>query len=108
VKITYKGGGTKEDANIVPPYPKDYSPRSLGVRPASGFYVRHINGLTFKNVEVGFETEDQRPPLVAFDVNGWELDRFKASAPAGVEIMKLDKVEKLSVHDSPGLPDRAP
>ena len=33
VKITYKGGGTAAEADIIPPYPKDYSPRSLGPRP---------------------------------------------------------------------------
>jgi hypothetical protein len=106
VKITYRGGGTKDEADIVPPYPKDYSPRSLGPRPAAAFYIRHVTGLTFRHVEFAFETEDQRPPLVAFDVNGLELDHFTSPKPAGVEMMRLEKVNRLTVPDSPGLADR--
>lgn len=107
VKITYKGGGTKAEADIEPPYPKDYSPRSLGPRPASGFYIRHVKGLKLKNVEFAFETEDQRPPLVAFDVDGFELDRFRAPTAGGVETFRRERVEHLSIHDSPGVAESA-
>jgi hypothetical protein len=106
VKITYKGGGTREQAEVVPGYPKDYSPRSLGVRPASGFYIRHVQGLQFKNVEFAFETEDQRPPLVAFDVDGLELDNFRSAKPADIEMMRLEQVKNFTVQNCPGLPAR--
>lgn len=107
VKITYKGGGTKEDVDVVPPYPRDYSPRSLGPRPASGFYIRHVKNLTFKNVEFAFEQPDERPPLVAYDVDGFVLDGFKTQQPpAGVQTLKLENVRNLAVHNSPGLADR--
>jgi hypothetical protein len=106
VKITYKGGGTNGMTDIVPPYPKDYSPRSLGPRPASGFYIRHVKGLTFKNVEFAFEAEDQRPPLVVYDVDGLQLDGFKTQKPAGPEMMRLDKVKNSTVRNSQGLADR--
>jgi hypothetical protein len=107
VKIIYKGDGKKEQASVVPPYPQragDYSPRSLGPRPAAGFYVRHVKGLTFKNVEFAYEAEDPRPALVAFDVDGFTLDQFK-SQKTGAEILRLEKVKNLSIHDSPGLPE---
>ena len=103
VKITYPGGGSATNAGIVPPYPKDYSPRSLGPRPAAGFYIRHVKGLKFKNVELDFEKEDGRPPLVAFDVDGWELDNFKTQKAAGVDTMKLERVKGLTVRNCPGL-----
>jgi len=103
VKITYKGGGTKDEANVVPPYPRDYSPRSLGPRPASGFYIRHVKNLTLRNVEFVFEQPDERPSIVAYDVDGFVLDGFKTQKSLGVETLKSDKVRKLSVRNSPGV-----
>jgi hypothetical protein len=61
VTITYPGGGTVEQASLNPPYPTDYNPRMLGPRPAYGFYVRHVRGLVFRNVKVGFQNADPRP-----------------------------------------------
>jgi polygalacturonase len=106
VKINYPGGGTAEAAAIVPPYPKDYSPKSLGPRPASGLYVRHVKGLILKNVEFTFDQPDQRPPIIAYDVDGLTLDTFKTQKPAGVETISLEKVRNLTVRNSPGLADR--
>lgn len=109
VRMTCKGGGTLELTNAALPYPKGdaYSPRHLGTRPASGFYIRHVRGLTFKNVEVMFETEDQRPPLAVLDVDGFVLDGFKAQKPAGLETIRMEGVKNLTVCDSPGLADRS-
>ena len=39
IKIVMPGGGSTQDASVEPPYPKDYSPRSLG--PAPGLRVFH-------------------------------------------------------------------
>jgi polygalacturonase len=103
VKITYQGGGAAEDAAIVPPYPKDYSPRSLGPRPASGFYIRHVKDLTFRNVEFVFETPDPKPPLVAFDVDGFELDGFKTPVAEGGVPARFENVKRLTVKKSPVL-----
>jgi len=106
IKINYPGGSTNAAAAvIVPPYPKDYSPKSLGPRPASGLYVRHVKGLTLKNVGFTFDQEEPRPPIIAYDVDGLTLDRFTVQKPADVEILRSDKVKNVSVHDSPGLAD---
>lgn len=105
VKITYKGGGKKDDVNIVPPYPKDYSPKSMGTRPAAGFYIRHVDNLQFHNVSLMFEAPDERPPLVADDVNGFELDHFSAQKVADVPTMWLQHIKDLNLHDSPPLKD---
>jgi hypothetical protein len=103
VKITYKGGGPAEDATIVPPYPKDYSPRSLGPRPGSGFYIRHVKDLTFRNVEFAFETPDPKPALVVFDVDGFELDGFKTPVAGGGVPALFENVNRLTVKNSPVL-----
>lgn len=104
VGINYPGGSTNTTAaDIVPPYPKDYSPKSLGPRPASGLYVRHVKGLTLKNVEFTFDQKDLRPPIVAYDVAGLTFDGCKTQKPAGVDAIRTEKVTNLSVHNSPDL-----
>jgi polygalacturonase len=107
VKITYQGGGKAEEAGIVPPYPKSqYSPNGMGLRPASGFYIRHVNGLTFKNVEIAFASEEHKPSLIAFDVDGFKLENFKTQRPVGIETVRWEKIRNLTVHNSPGLKER--
>jgi hypothetical protein len=106
VSIHYPGGGRTEDAAVVPPYPKDYSPKSLGPRPASGLYARHVKGLTLRNVEFSFDQDDPRPPIVAYDVDGLSLEDFKTQKPADVPTLRLEKVKNLSVEHCPGMPDR--
>lgn len=103
VKIHYPGGGQREEAGIIPPYPKDYSPRSLGPRPAAGLYVRHVKGLVLKNVEFTFDQADQRPPLVVSEIDGLTLDDFKAQKTEGIEAVKLERVNHLTVRNCPGL-----
>jgi polygalacturonase len=104
VKIRYPGGETNRAAlNVVPPYPKDYSPRSLGPRPAAGFYIRHVKGLTFRNVEFMFDSPDPRPPIVASDVDGFELDGFKTQVADGVAPAQFENVKQLTIKNSPVL-----
>jgi polygalacturonase len=107
MKIVYKGGDKNAREGLVPPNPKDYSPRSLGPRPASAFYIRHGKGLTLKNVEVAFENPDARPAMAFANVNGLTLDNFKSAKPApDVAVLKLDNVKEFTVRNSPGLKDR--
>lgn len=104
VKITYKGGSKAEEAGIVPPYPREkYQPNGLGPRPASGFYIRHVKDLTFRNVEIAFESPDPKPPLVAFDVDGFVLENFRTALTAGVVPARFEKVERLQLKNSPVL-----
>jgi hypothetical protein len=106
VKIVYPGGGQTEQSAIIPPYPKDYSPRSLGERPAAGFYIRHVKGLTFRNVELVFEHAEGRPAILASEVDGFTLDHVKADKSSAGEILRLTKSQNVRIADSPGLKDR--
>jgi hypothetical protein len=107
VKINYPGGATNvAAADIVPPYPKDYSPRSLGPRPASGFYIRHVKGLTFKNVEITFDQPDARPAFVVSDADGLTFDNVKAQKSTVGETLRLENVSSFTVQNSPGLANR--
>ena len=65
VSLHYKGGVNKKAENIKPPDPApDYQPRRLGLRPASGFYIRHAQDIEFTNLIITHEKPDIRPAIV--------------------------------------------
>src|SRR5688572_5473310 len=80
IRIYYKGGGTRQQAALVPPEKEeDYpEPVMFGEMPAYGFFVRHVKGLSMNDVEVSFMTEDVRPAFVLIDVKGADFHRVKA------------------------------
>jgi hypothetical protein len=103
VKIVYRGGGKKlPDASV----PTLQETKKVGPLPASGFYIRHVNGLTFRNITVGFETPDSRPVIAAVDVKGFVLEQFQAQTGSGTERLRLERIANLRIHNCPGLQDR--
>jgi hypothetical protein len=73
--------------------------------PSHGFYVRHVKGIQFDNIEVKAEKEDQRPAFVLDDVQGADFFRIKVSRTAGVPVFSLHDVSDLDVHMCAGVPD---
>lgn len=81
IEITYPGGGNDGLAFMplyrlgdVPENAAQYPEFSMfGELPAWGFYVRHVEGLTLKNVYVKAEKPDYRPAFVFDDVKGLSL-----------------------------------
>jgi hypothetical protein len=70
IKITTVGGGAGADAaKAVPELPTKY-PESImfGTLPAYGFYCRHVDGLTLRDVDLRCAEPDHRPALVCDDV----------------------------------------
>lgn len=105
IRLVFRGGGTKEDAGRVPDelgtgYPE---PRNLGIMPAYGLFARHVRDLELENVRVSFESEDLRPAMVCVNVDGLEIDNFKAQLAEGVPPARLEAVKRLVVRNSPVL-----
>ena len=105
IRLTSQGGGTKADAAIEPKelgagYPE---PRKLGTLPAYGVFARHVNGLELANITVNFQTNDLRPAIICSDVNGLEIDNFKAQTATGVPAGRFEGVTGLEVRHSPVL-----
>ncbi|MGA9779802.1 MAG: glycoside hydrolase family 28 protein [Verrucomicrobiia bacterium] len=103
IHLIFKGGGSKADAVRLPrelgtDYPE---PSRLGVMPAYGLYARHVRGLELANVSVDFEQLDLRPPLVCLDVDGLEIDNFRAQVMRGVPAAKFVKVNNVVIWNSP-------
>jgi len=105
IRLISNGGGTTADAAIVPKelgtsYPE---PNKMGTLPAYGIYARHVRDLEIANVRVNVEKEDLRPAMVCVDVDGLEIESFKAQLANGVPAAKWQGVRRLVFWNSPGL-----
>ena len=105
IRLICKGGGTKEQAASVPKelgagYPE---PRQTNVMPAYGLFARHVKDLELANINVSFMTNDFRPAIQCIDVNGLEIDNFKAQLAAGVAASKFENVSGVVIRNSPML-----
>jgi len=105
-----RGAGTApagpRDPFDVPEREKGYpEPSMFGVLPAYGLYVRHVQDLSVRNVEVSYQQEDKRPPIVLDDVTGAAFDSVKAQCAADTPFFVLRQVTDFVAHNCPGLPD---
>ncbi len=110
IRLVCKGGGTEQQAaKTVPELGTDYpEPRGgLSVMPAYGVFARHVRGLELANITLSVENADKRPAMVCTDVDGLEVDNFKAQLGDGVAAAKLDGVKNLVIRNSPVLKDVA-
>ena len=65
--------------NDVPESENEYPEfHMFGELPAWAFYVRHVKGLTMKNIYVRAEAADYRPAFVFDDVNDLKLEKIQA------------------------------
>jgi len=106
IRLDFKGGGTAAQASRVPPelgtgYPE---PHRIGVMPAYGVFARHVRDLELANIKLSFASEDLRPAMVCSDVDGLEVDNFKARVASGVPASVLaDNVRGITIRNSPVL-----
>ena len=73
--------------------------------PAYGFFVRHVNGLDMKNIEVSYDKPDARPPFVIEQVKGAEFVDVEAKKEGGVPTFILREVENFRTHRVRGVAD---
>jgi hypothetical protein len=101
IRLIFKGGGTKADAARVPPELGTNYPEPKGTMPAYGLFARHVSGLELANIHLSCEKEDLRPAIKCDDVNGLEIDNFKAQTADGVPAAAFQNVGGLVVRNSP-------
>ena len=89
IRITFEGGGTRQDATrSIPEKEQDYPEYNMfGRLPAYGFYCRHAKNIRFRHMELGFENEDHRPALVFEDVRDVDIFDFDAESTASAEAL---------------------
>ncbi|MBK8484448.1 MAG: right-handed parallel beta-helix repeat-containing protein [Saprospiraceae bacterium] len=85
IKIRYPGKGNKAFSNLplyrikdVPELETSYPEFSMfGELPAWGFYVRHVKGILFKNIDLKIKEPDYRPAMVFDDTHNLRLESVK-------------------------------
>ena len=105
--LEHKGGGTKEQAALVPPekeegYPE---PGMFGDMPSSAFFLRHVKNIDISDVQIVATAPDQRPAFNLLDVDGADIYRVRTKEEAGVPKFVLNNVSNFSVGRTPGVKD---
>jgi polygalacturonase len=82
IRIEYAGGGKKSDSERIIPelideYPKA---RMFGTLPSYGFFIRHADGVSIKNLSLNLQNTDQRSVLKMEDVTNVEIDGLTADS----------------------------
>jgi polygalacturonase len=73
--------------------------------PSHGFYVRHVKGIQFDNIEIRTAKDDLRPAFVLDDVQDADVFRVKVPQVAGTPVIALHNVTDFAVHMCSGVPD---
>ena len=83
VHLTLPGGSGPTDPNAVPTDNGDYNPNSLSTRPAYGFYLHNVDGITFSDASLQLAANDQRPAFIANSGRDITLDHVTLQAGSG-------------------------
>ncbi|MHC4627871.1 MAG: glycoside hydrolase family 28 protein [Planctomycetota bacterium] len=92
VKLTFEGGGTREDASREIPEKAASYPEStmFGTLPAYGFFCRHVKGLKFTDVQLQTTGPDRRHALVCEDAEEVSIDGLDCDySPGGEATIRL-------------------
>lgn len=103
VDILVKGGNRFADSEISPPElgVGKYNIGDIGEQPSYGFWARHVDGLTFKNVNVNFEKNDDRYAIVLDDVKNAVIDQMKMVRGTGnPHVLQLKNASNITVKNS--------
>ncbi|MDR3260237.1 MAG: glycoside hydrolase family 28 protein [Tannerella sp.] len=99
IHIVFKGGGTKEDALLLPPENEKIYPEPLmfGTIPASGFFIRHARNIELNQIHIDFLDRDFRPSLWLEDVQDLSLYNYQAKVEDGVKFAIRKEVENFKM-----------
>jgi len=105
IEITYEGGGSR-DVNYFPldslhaiteaetSYP-EFS--MFGELPAWGMYIRHVKGLTMRNVSLVLQNPDYRIGFLADDVKGFRMEKVNIPVCNALPAVLLNNVKEHSL-----------
>jgi polygalacturonase len=82
VKLTLPGGHGAMGTGV-PSDTGDYNPKSIGTRPAYGWYLHQVSGITFTDSSVTFSKNDARPAVIANTGGNIKFDTFGYKSGSG-------------------------
>jgi len=105
IEINFPGRGNNGLANMplsrldAVPEKEDFYPEfsMFGELPAWGFYIRHVDGLTLKNISLNLEAPDYRHPFVFDDALNVEIRSLNIHGEAKPNHIILHKTEKIKI-----------
>ena len=91
----------------VPENEKGYpEPAKMGIMPAYGLFIRHVNGIKMNNVEVSYLGKEIRPAIMMDDVKNADLFRIKAETVPDAKTIILKDVENFRIQQSEGFKNK--
>lgn len=107
IEIVYDGGANKEVAffpadslekitEATASYP-EFS--MFGELPVWGFYIRHVDGITMKNIKLRYKKEDFRTAMIFDDVKRLQLSDVNIAAAKELPVIILNKVPSPSLQN---------
>ena len=111
ITIEYPGRGNNGLANrplsrldAIPEKISDYPEFSMfGELPAWGLYVRHVEGLELKNINLSIAEPDYRPALIFDDVRDLKIQGLKIAGDRKVNKIILHRTDRVSIEDYSGV-----
>ncbi len=105
IEISYGGRANKDIAYIplntissIPENEQAYPDFSMfGELPAWGFYMRHAEGIVFKNFKVSYKEDDFRPAFVFDDVKGIEMTEVDILSSKELPVVLLNNTSKMVI-----------
>ncbi len=91
ISIHFDGGGTRAQAEAEYPEKDAEYPESTryGDLPAYGFFCRHVDGLSFRDVRLSYEAPEERPPFLFEDVKNLSLFHVEGQVSAAARAMLI-------------------
>jgi polygalacturonase len=78
VNLTVPGGSGSVSTGVPSNDPNDYNPKSIGTRPAYGWYIRNADNIRFIGGSVQFNSSDARPAVIVNNSTNVVFDPFVA------------------------------
>jgi hypothetical protein len=108
IQIWFQGGGTKEQAAIVPPeqetgYPE---PDNMKTMPSYGAYLRHVKGISLDNIQLHTLKDDERPAIALDDVVDANFFRIKTQKVKEVPVFAVKNSSDVTIRMVGGVEDR--
>ncbi|MCP2328763.1 polygalacturonase [Hamadaea flava] len=83
VHLTVPGGSSAISTGVPSNDPTNYNPNSIGTRPAYGWYLHNANNVSFVDSSVDFQTNDNRPAVIANTGSNLRFTDFTAERGTG-------------------------
>ncbi|MEJ2542830.1 MAG: glycoside hydrolase family 28 protein [Calditrichaceae bacterium] len=101
IQFLVTGGAPADYTEIEVPELEDHypDPRFFGKIPAYGFFVRHVEGIEFNNVEIRYVNDDMRPAFVLDDVQNAKFNNVNTRKLKDVPMFILKNVKNFKTYE---------